>query len=140
MKKSFLVIIIIVSAVAGIMFWNSDEQKDRRIWNQFKSTLTTENIEKATYAGISEHTFSQIEKEKVLQWLRESDFAKSNRIAHGPTPKGLITLHFKDGTVQHFGFWGGATFETSPRHFDAKSQFLVASEELGDFISQYDVN
>lgn len=134
MRKSiFLFLIILISILFfGNMYLNSDNQKDKRIWDGFRKQLVIEQIEKVSIEGV---ILSDKEKTKVIKWLEKAKFKKSNRIGEGPTSEKVLTVHFKNGTLVSFGFWGGDIFETSPRHMDSKTQFLITSKELGIWIN-----
>lgn len=131
-KVGWLIALIIIS-VTIYTFWDSDDEKDRRVWAKYQDYLVEDRIEQI---NANNQVLTEKEKIQVLQWLREAKYDKSNRIGHGPTPEITITLKYKDGKAEHFGYWGADIFETSPRFLDPKTQFLIKSQELADFISQ----
>jgi hypothetical protein len=134
MKKSIILFLIIVIPVffLGYMYLNSDNQKDKRIWNEFRKQLVIEQIEKVSVESV---ILSVEEKTKVIKWLEKAKFKESNKIGEGPTSEKVVTVQFKNGTFVYFGYWGGDTFESSPRHIDLKAQFLIKSKELGIWIN-----
>jgi len=66
--------------------------------------------------------------------LKTAEFYRSNWRKHGPTGP-IITIKFKDGTSQHFQYWGKGIFET---YFD-KGQFLIRNIELDTILEKYDI-
>ncbi|QYR21426.1 hypothetical protein KZ483_27800 [Paenibacillus sp. sptzw28] len=74
MKKLKLIITILftlsISFVAAFMYWNSDNQKDKRLWNQYKNALKTDNILEISYEGTGT-TFSDNEKGNEIYWLKQ---------------------------------------------------------------------
>lgn len=131
-KLKWLIVIAVIG-VAIYVFSSTDDEKDRRVWIEFRSYLVESQIEQIL---VNKQVLTAPEKDQVLKWLQEAEYDKSNRIGHGPTPEIVITLKFKDGETEHFGYWGADTFETSPRFLDPKTQFLIKSQDLGSFVSQ----
>ena len=131
--KFKLLIAIVVIAIALFYFSETDYEKDRRVWAKFRGYLVVEKIEQIL---INNQALSENEKAQVVRCLREASYYKSNRIGHGPTAQTIITVAFKDGKTEHFGYWGANIFETSPRFLEPKTQFLINSQELADFIFQ----
>lgn len=116
-----------------MLLLSTDDQKDRFIWSRYRQGLTPDRV---TSIQIGDTALSETDQVQVLNWLKAADFKKSNRIGHGPTPDQVLTVTFSDGTREHFGFWGGDTFETGPRVIDPRSQFLITSQPLGNWLKQ----
>ncbi|HYG60819.1 MAG TPA: hypothetical protein VD902_22305 [Symbiobacteriaceae bacterium] len=136
MKKHWMAAaVLILAAVVGFMYWNSDTMKDRRVWNRFRAQLTTEQVTKIEVSGAAKTaTLSDSEMAEVLQLLRAASFDRSNRVGHGPTPVGTITLTFADGRRQHVSIHGTESFELAPRHLDPGTQFFIRSRDLGAWL------
>lgn len=137
MRKSGLVSFIavfIVVFIAAYFYFTSDNQKDKKVWEQLRSQLTEENIKEITVNKTSEIIIQKDEFSEVLSLTRKSKFDKSNRVGYGPTPEATITIVLFDGMMVNASFWGGNTFEFSPMDIDVESQFLVTNDNLGDWI------
>lgn len=139
MSKSRIIILIaffMVVFIAAYFYLTSDNQKDKKVWEQLRSQLIEENIKEITVNEPRKIIVQKDEFNEVLSLIRESKFDKSNRVGYGPTPQATMTIVLHGGTTVHAGFWGGITFEFSPDHIDVESQFLVTNENLGNWIKQ----
>jgi hypothetical protein len=129
---------VVLIAAAGL-WWNSDNQKDRRVWNRFLAQLTEANVTKVELvsAGGGKATIRPADKAAFLTELRAAKFERSNRQGFGPTPAGSLVLTFADGTAETIGVWGSTTYELSPRRLDPKTQFLITSDTLGIWLRNH---
>lgn len=122
----------LVAVVAGLIFWNTDNMKDRRIWNRLRSELTEANISQIEFGAASRPMqLSEKDRRELLALLSKATFERSNRAGEGPTPQAVISITFQDGKTVNVGMWGFSTYELSPRHLDPNAQFLIKSDELG---------
>lgn len=126
------VLSVVIVMGAAYFYMSNDNQKDKKVWDQFRSQLTAENIKEIS---LDDAVLETDEFSEVISLIRKLEFDKSNRVKHGPTPVAVITIVFVDGIKIHVGYWGGTTFELSPEHIDIESQFLVTNDELGDWIN-----
>ncbi|HWI63442.1 MAG TPA: hypothetical protein VNT75_16515 [Symbiobacteriaceae bacterium] len=135
MRKRWLIGLLAAAAVllvAGLVFWNTDDAKDRRVWRRFTAELTDTNVVKIEFGGQARPmTLSEADRGELLALLRKAEFDRSNRAGAGPTPGAVISLIFRDGKQVNIGMWGFTTYELSPRHLDPGAQFLIKSEPLG---------
>ena len=135
LKKAWLyaaAALAIVAVVAGLMLWNTDNMKDRRVWNRLRTELTDANISQIEFgAATRPMELSATDRSALLALLREAKFDRSNRAGEGPTPQAVISITFQDGKKVNVGMWGFTTYELSPRHLDPDTQFLLKSDELG---------
>lgn len=133
MKKPIIVVFIAVIVFGVAYFYmTSDNQKDKWVWGKLLNQLTEENIKEIS---LNNAVLKNDEFVEVLSLITESEFDKSNRVGHGPTPKATMKIILIDGTTIFVGYWGGATFELSSEHIDAESQFLVTSDSLGEWFN-----
>ncbi|MFZ5824541.1 MAG: hypothetical protein ACOY94_09455 [Bacillota bacterium] len=130
-----LVPLLFVLAFGAYLLSDSDA-KDRRIWSRFRTELTPDRVTRVEIGHATPITLTDEERSRALALLRQARFRESNRQGYGPTPETILTLHFADGRTIHIGFWGGETFELSPRHLDPRTQFLINSPPLGDLVRQ----
>lgn len=118
----------------GVYLLTSDDAKDRRVWSRFQAELTPENVVSIEIGPAKPVTLNEEEKGRAVTLLRQAQFRRSNRVGQGPTPDTILTLRFAGGRTEHIAFWGGDTFELSPRTLDPRTQFLVTSPALGEMI------
>ena len=135
MRKRWLIGLlaaVAVALVAGLVFWNTDDAKDRRVWRRFTDELTDANVTRIEFGGPGRPmTLSDADRSELLALLRQAEFDRSNRAGEGPTPGAVISLIFRDGRQVNIGMWGFTTYELSPHHLDPGAQFLIKSEPLG---------
>lgn len=138
MKKRTIYGVIVALVAVGLLalYWNSDNQKDRRVWGRFQKELTADLVASVEVSAAKTAALSEAEKNEVVRLLRAAQFDKSNRVGHGPTPVGILTLKFADGRVQHVSIHGTESFELSPRHLDDGTQFFIRSKELGAWLKK----
>lgn len=134
-NRWFLVPLLFVLAFGAYLMTNSDAA-DRRIWNRFRTELTPDQVTRVAIGHVTPINLTEEESSRALALLRQGRFRDSNRKGYGPTAETILTLHFADGRTLHIGFWGGGTFELSPRHLDPRTQFLINSPPLGDLVRQ----
>lgn len=119
-------------ALAGLIVWNTDTVQDRRVWNRFRAELTDANISQIEFGAASRPMLlNEADRSALLALLRKAAFDRSNRVGEGPTPQAVISITFQDGKQVNIGMWSFSTYELSPRHLDADTQFLIKSDELG---------
>jgi hypothetical protein len=124
---------------ACLYWWNTDNQRDRRVWNRFRESLTEAGVARVEVGGTGggKAAVAAQEKASFLAELRAAKFERSNRVGHGPTPVGIIYLTFADGSQESIGIWGATTFELSPERLDPHSQFLIRSDTLGIWLQNH---
>lgn len=127
----------VAAVVGGILFFSTDDAKDRRAWRRFSAELTEANVAKIEFGGTKLMTLTEADRRELLAVLRESAFDRSNRVGHGPTPQAVISITFKDGKQVNIGMWGWASYELSPRHLDPNAQFLIKNEKLGIWLKNH---
>lgn len=127
---------VLLVAVVGVLIWQANNLQDLVVWLRLRPTLTEEQVAAASLSGAGERALSDAELAQVLAMLREARFEQSNRQKAGPTPSAVLTLTFRAGTELHLGFWGGERFELAPRHLNDRSQFLIRSEALGEWVKR----
>lgn len=134
-RRSFWLVLPLLAAIGlGAYFLMNDNARDRRVWARFQDALTPEQVTQIEVGHTTPIVLTAEEKGRALTLLQQARFQESNRKGRGPTAETVLTLRFADGHTEHMGFWGGDTFELSPRHLDPNSQFLIASPALGDLI------
>jgi hypothetical protein len=130
----------ILIGVVFFLYWNSEEVRDKRIWNDFKEQLNTENVKRISFHGKENHKFSEEEKVKVIDLLKLAKFQlaeyEQNQIGKGPRPEGILNLEM-EGRIEHIGYWYENTFEVAPKknYKDSKASFIVVSEELAKLLN-----
>lgn len=138
--KRFGILIVVVLAVGGLVWWQSNAAKDRRIWNRFRAELTDDRVAAVEVwppFAPDAKALSAADQTEVLRLLREARFERTNRQGFGPTPDQGLTIRFRDGRVEHAGHWGGGTLEVGPRWLDPQTQFLVHSDGLGRWLRDF---
>lgn len=130
----WLAIPLLAAALVAAYLMTNDNARDRRVWARFQQELIPENVTRLDVGHGSPIALTEEERGRAVALLAQGRFQRSNREGHGPTAETILTLHFSDGRTEHIGFWGGETFELSPRHLDQRSQFLVTSPALGEMI------
>lgn len=134
--------VFIISAVVGCImllsyiFSNINDFIDRNVWSELRPLLVDEKIASIQLMAKESIILSPEEKTQVIRLIRNAKFKKSNRIGEGPTAEAIFIVKLTDGKSVSFGFWGGDTFETSPRFISSETQFLVRSQPLGDWINR----
>ena len=138
-KRLLLWMVPVILVLAALFVLVNDDTRDWLLWTRFRSQLNADRISKVEVSGPGKKiVLTEDERRQVLEWLREARFERSNRVGHGPTAEVLLILFspaFKNGWVS-VGFWGGHTFETGARNLDPRSQFLVESEPLGQWLRE----
>lgn len=127
--------VLAVLALAAFLL-TTDNARDRRVWSRYQQELTADQVTRIEIGHVTPIVLSEEERGRALALLQQGRFQESNRKGHGPTAETILTLHFAGGRTDHIGFWGGDTFELSPRHLDPDTQFLVSSPALGDLIKE----
>ncbi|MDF2628802.1 MAG: hypothetical protein K0R39_2633 [Symbiobacteriaceae bacterium] len=122
----------VAAVVAGLLYWNGDNMKDRRVWNRLRAELADANVSQIEFGAASRPMqLNEADRRELLALYREAKFDRSNRAGEGPTPQAVISITFTDGTKVNVGMWSFSTYELSPRHLDPDTQFLIKSDELG---------
>ncbi len=121
---------------AGLWFWNTDEMKDRRVWNRFRDQLTDTNVTKVALEGAAGKRFTMTDSDRreLLELLRSAKFDRSNRVGQGPTVQAFLRLTFADGREATIRIWGVDTYELSPQWLDPGTQFLIKNADLGAWL------
>ena|GEM_PF-3361413 len=135
-KRSLGIVLVAVVALAAVAFafwWNSDDQKDSRVWGRFRQQLSASGVTSVEVGGRNV-PLSDADRADLARILGEAQFLRSNRAKEGPTPQATMTLTLPDGTRQALGLWSGAVFEMQPLRLDPESQFLVKSEALAAWL------
>ncbi|WP_148302542.1 hypothetical protein [Caldalkalibacillus mannanilyticus] len=97
-------------------------------------------IDQITIRGIVGKPDLILEKDKAeefLRFLKNASFDQSNRRGFGPTPEIIIELKYKDGTYLNLTTVQGILFEIQPIHIDSDSQFVIESEDLGEWLQVF---
>ena len=125
---------------AGLWFWNTDEMKDRRVWNRFRDQLTDTNVTKVALEGAAGKRFTMTDSDRreLLELLRSAKFDRSNRVGQGPTVQAFLRLTFADGREATIRIWGVDTYELSPQWLDPGTQFLIKNAEPSTTVYQID--
>lgn len=129
----FFSVILIVAVFYAI--WGRDlyyNFRDKKYWAELSSKISTDQIEEVSldYKAILEDD----EFKKFITDMKVAEFYRSNWRKQGPTGP-VITIKFKDGTSQHFQYWGGGVYETSFK----EGQFLIRNIELDTILEKYDI-
>ncbi|WCN38742.1 hypothetical protein [Aneurinibacillus uraniidurans] len=132
----FLIVVFLIA-----LYTTSDGRKDRPVWKELRTSLTTDNVKHVSIQYLSDQTItlSHEEQQAVIAILQDASFSGSNREHFGSTPDGAISFELQQGHVS-FSFCArgpddvGSQFETAPSHIDPESQFYIRSGDLARFI------
>jgi len=136
MKKALIIVFSVILIVAVFYaIWGRDlyyNFRDKKYWAELSSKISTDQIEEVSldYKAILEDD----EFKKFITDMKVAEFYRSNWRKQGPTGP-VITIKFKDGTSQHFQYWGGGVYETSFK----EGQFLIRNIELDTILEKYDI-
>ncbi len=137
MKKALITVfsIILIAAVfyaigGRDIYYNS---RDKKYWTELSSKISLTQIGEVSldFKVILEGD----EFEKFIIDLNAAEYYRSNWRKEGPTGS-VITIQFKDGSSEHFQYWGNGIYETSYK----KGQFLIRNIELDTILEKYDIN
>ncbi|NLX73839.1 MAG: hypothetical protein GXY94_11150 [Bacteroidales bacterium] len=107
MKKALIIVFLIILSVAIFTsIWGRDlyyNSRDKKYWTELSSKITVTQIEEVSldYKVL----LKSDEFEKFVNDLNSAEYYRSNWRKEGPTGP-IITTKFKDGTSEHFQYWG----------------------------------
>ncbi len=135
MKKALIIVFSIILLVAFFCsIWGRDvyyNLRDRTYWTELSSKIVKSQIEEVL---LDNSVFLEGDEfEKFIIDLNTSKYYRSNWRKEGPTGP-VITINFKDGSSEHFQYWGKGIYETSYK----KGQFLIRNIELDTILEKYD--
>lgn len=121
---------------AGLFYWNTDNMKDRRVWNRFRDQLTEANVTNAVLESASGKRFTMTDADRrdLVNLLHAAKFDRSNRAGQGPTVQAFLRLTFAGGQEAVIRIWGPDTYELSPQWLDPGTQFLIQTDDLGAWL------
>lgn len=131
--KKIIVILILITVFMFFLLFGEDiyhNSVDNSHWNQLNSNIKNAKIDKI----ILESELVGNEKSDFINNLNKAKFYKSNWRKIGPTGP-VITIVFKDGSQQHFEYFGNAIFETSYN----TGQFLIKSIEIEQVLKKHNI-
>jgi hypothetical protein len=137
MKKAFITVFsIILIVVVFCAIWGRDiyyNSRDKKFWTELSSKITVNQIEEVSldYNVLLKGD----EFEKFINDLNSAEYFRSNWRKEGPTGP-IITIKFKDGSSEHFQYWGKGIYETSYK----KGQFLIRNIDLDAILEKYKIN
>lgn len=137
MRKVLLsVFLIILLATISYSIWGRDAYynfRDRTYWIELSSRISESKIEEVL---LDNNIFLEGDEfNKFIMDLSKSKYYKSNWRKAGPTGP-IITIRFKDNSIESFQYWGNGTYETSYK----KGQFLIQNSELDIILQKYDID
>ena len=137
MKKALAIVFsIILLAAICYSIWDRDvyyNLRDRTYWEEQSSRISESQIEEVI---LDNKVFLEGDEfKKFIMDLSMSKYYRSNWRKEGPTGP-VITIKFKDGSWEHFQYWGDGIYETSYK----KGQFLIQGLELDIIIQKYDID
>ena len=137
MKKALVIVFsIILLATICYSIWGRDAYynlRDRTYWTELSSRISESQIEEVL---LDNNVFLEGDEfKKFIMDLSTSKYFKSNWRKEGPTGP-VVTIKFKDGSREHFQYWGKGIYETSYK----KGQFLIQNLELDIILQKYDIN
>ena len=137
MKKALIIAISIILIAAAIYaMWGKDiyyNTRDKKYWTELSSKITVTQIEEVSldYKVLLKGD----EFEQFINDLNSAEYYRSNWRQEGPTGP-IITINFKDGSSEHFQYWGKGIYETSYK----EGQFLIRNIELDAVLDKYKIN
>lgn len=137
MKKALIIVFSILLIVAVFYsIWGRDiyyNYRDKEYWKELSSEISVTQIEEVSldYNVLLKGD----EFEKFINDLNSAEYYRSNWRKEGPTGP-IITINFKDGSSEHFQYWGKGIYETSYK----KGQFLIRNIELDAILEKYKIN
>ncbi|MDQ0876534.1 hypothetical protein QFZ77_005193 [Paenibacillus sp. V4I3] len=140
-RKSILLLAgLILVAISAFLYLNTDERKNSRLWDKIRSGIDEKQVEEVSINHLHSQkiVLNKTEQMELLRLVKQAEFQSSNRIGHGSTPDGNISINFKDKQISFSYLIGGkgvsSRFETSPKDMDPDAQFHVEGESLAKFL------